>query len=139
MLGRNKHNVDTKGRMFVPAKFRAELGESFVAAAVMDHCICLYSAEEWNARMAKLSDQPMTEKVRKLSRLLGSRSDEVTIDAQGRINLNKELLAYANVEKEALVIGAGTRAEIWNPAAYEAAMAEMDEDEIEAALADAMF
>ena len=139
MLGRYKHNVDTKGRMFVPAKFRAELGESFVAAAVMDHCICLYSAEEWNARMAKLSDQPMTEKVRKLSRLLGSRSDEVTIDAQGRINLNKELLAYANVEKEALVIGAGTRAEIWNPAASEAAMAEMDEDEIEAALAEAMF
>lgn len=139
MLGRYKHNVDTKGRMFVPAKFRAELGESFVAAAVMDHCICLYSAEEWNARMTKLSDQPMTEKVRKLSRLLGSRSDEVTIDAQGRINLNKELLAYANIEKEALVIGAGSRAEIWNPAAYEEAMAEMDEDEIEAALAEAMF
>ena len=63
----------------------------------------------------------------------------MTIDAQGRINLNKELLAYANVEKEALVIGAGTRAEIWNPAAYEAAMAEMDEGEIEAALAEAMF
>ncbi|MBQ3134140.1 MAG: division/cell wall cluster transcriptional repressor MraZ [Clostridia bacterium] len=139
MLGKHRHNVDTKGRMFVPAKFRAELGEAFVAAAVMDHCICLYSAEEWGARMAKLSDQPMTEKVRKLSRLLGSRSDEVSIDAQGRINLNKELLAYAGIEKEVLVIGAGTRAEIWNPTMYEQAMAEIDDDEIEAALAEAMF
>ena len=139
MLGKHRHNVDTKGRMFVPAKFRAELGEAFVAAAVMDHCICLYSAEEWGARMAKLSDQPMTEKVRKLSRLLGSRSDEVSIDAQGRINLNKELLAYAGIEKEVLVIGAGTRAEIWNPAMYEQAMAEIDDDEIEAALAEALF
>lgn len=139
MLGKYQHNVDAKGRLFVPAKFRAELGESFVAAAVMDHCICLYSLAEWNERMAKLSDQPMTKEVRKLSRYLASHACDVDIDAQGRINLKKELLEYASIEKEALVIGAGTRAEIWNPTMYEQEMEEMDDNEIETALAVALF
>ena len=46
--GRFEHNIDAKGRVFVPAKLRDKLGESFIAAAVMDHCVCLYSQEEWD-------------------------------------------------------------------------------------------
>ena len=48
LYGRYQHNIDAKGRIFVPAKLREKLGEQFIAAAVMDHCVCLYSLEEWD-------------------------------------------------------------------------------------------
>ena len=48
LYGRYQHNIDAKGRIFVPAKLREKLGDAFIAAAVMDHCVCLYSFEEWD-------------------------------------------------------------------------------------------
>ena len=48
LYGRFQHNIDAKGRIFVPAKLRKELGDSFIAAAVLDHCVSLYSLEEWD-------------------------------------------------------------------------------------------
>ncbi len=131
MLGRYEHNIDAKGRLFVPAKLRAALGENFIAAAVMDHCICLYSNEEWDKLQEKLAAMPMT-KARKLQRFLSANAAEMAVDSQGRILLPKHLLEYASLMKEALVIGAGPRAEIWNPADYEADMQMMTADEIEA-------
>ena len=48
LYGRFQHNIDAKGRIFVPAKLREKLGDGFIAAAVMDHCVSLYSMEEWD-------------------------------------------------------------------------------------------
>ena len=138
MLGRYEHNIDAKGRLFVPAKLRLALGETFIAAAVMDHCICLYSHEEWDKLQEKLAAMPLT-KARKLQRFLSANAAEMAVDSQGRILLPKHLLEYASLAKEALVIGAGPRAEIWNPADYEADMESMTEDEIEAEFAELGF
>lgn len=118
LYGRYRHNVDAKGRMFVPAKFREKLGEGFIAAAVLDKCICLYSISEWDELLSGIAALPMTQG-RVLMRQLTSNAEDVTPDAQGRILLPKHLLAYAGLEKEAMVIGAGKRAEIWNPAIFE--------------------
>lgn len=131
LYGRFEHNIDAKGRIFVPAKLREKLGDTFIAAAVMDACICLYSMEEWNKLLEKLNETPMT-RARRLQRHLSSNAADVTVDAQGRILLPRHLLGYAALEKEALVIGAGNRAEIWNPANYEAAAALMTAEEVEA-------
>ncbi len=131
MLGRYEHNLDAKGRIFVPAKLRAALGELFVAAAVMDQCICLYSAEEWEKLQDKLAEVPMS-KARKLQRYLSANAAEVQVDSQGRILLPKHLLTHANLSKEALVIGAGPRAEIWNPGEYASAMGDITTEDIEA-------
>ena len=60
LTGRYEHAIDAKGRVFVPAKLRDKLGECFVAAAVMDHCVCLYSQEEWNNLVAGFANVPMT-------------------------------------------------------------------------------
>ena len=131
LYGRFQHNIDTKGRLFVPAKLRDKLGMSFIAAAVMDHCVSLYSVEEWEKLQAGLAEMPLT-KARKLQRYLSANAVDVQIDSQGRILLPKHLLEYAALEKEALVIGAGNRAEIWNPVSYEEAMGGMTSEEVEA-------
>lgn len=69
LYGRYQHNIDAKGRIFVPAKLREKLGDAFIAAAVMDHCVCLYSMEEWDKLMEGLAASPMTQS-RKLLRVL---------------------------------------------------------------------
>lgn len=117
LYGRYQHNVDAKGRLFVPAKLREKLGETFIAAVVMDRCICLYSTDEWDALLDGIAALPMTQG-RALLRQLTSNAEDVSPDAQGRILLPKHLLEYAQLEKAALVIGAGKRAEIWNPDNY---------------------
>ncbi|MBP3389081.1 MAG: division/cell wall cluster transcriptional repressor MraZ [Clostridia bacterium] len=132
--GRFEHNIDAKGRVFVPAKLRDKLGESFIAAAVMDHCVCLYSQEEWDKLVEGLSAMPLT-KARRLQRHLSANAADVQVDAQGRILLPKHLLSYASLEKEALIIGAGNRAEIWNPAAFEEDVGTMTPEEAEAEFA----
>ena len=131
LYGRYQHNIDAKGRIFVPAKLREKLGDQFIAAAVMDHCVSLYSMEEWDKLQQGLADMPFT-KARKLQRYLSSNAADVQVDAQGRILLPKHLLAYAALEKEALVIGAGNRAEIWNPVSYEEDSGAMTPEEVEA-------
>ncbi len=131
LYGRFEHNIDAKGRLFVPAKLREKLGMSFIAAAVMDHCVSLYSIEEWDKLQAGLAEMPLT-KARKLQRYLSANAVDVQVDAHGRILLPKHLLEYANLEKAALVIGAGNRAEIWNPASYEESMESMTSEEVEA-------
>lgn len=131
LYGRYQHNIDAKGRIFVPAKLREKLGDTFIAAAVMDHCISLYSMEEWDKLLEGLSETPMTQ-ARKLLRYLSANAADVQVDAQGRILLPKHLLAYASLEKEALVLGAGKRAEIWNPALYDEDVGDMTSETVEA-------
>lgn len=138
LYGRYEHNIDAKGRLFVPAKLREKLGLSFIAAAVMDHCVCLYSVEEWDKLQEGLAQMPMT-KARKLQRYLSANAVDAQVDTQGRILLPKHLLEYAGLVKEALVIGAGNRAEIWNPDAYEANMGMMTSEEVEAEFAELGF
>ena len=130
LYGRFEHNMDAKGRVFVPVKLREKLGETFIAACVLDRCVSLYSMEEWNSLLEKLASGPMAE-TRKLLRRVTESAEDVTPDAQGRILLNKNLIAHASLEKPALIIGAGRRAEIWNPAVYEAEMADMTDEKLE--------
>ena len=130
MRGRYSHNIDAKGRIFVPAKLREVLGDTFVVAAVMEPCISLYTLEGWNAMLQKLEELPMT-KSRPLLRYLSSNAADVQVDSQGRVLLPKHLLEHAQLQKEALVIGAGAgRAEIWNPTLYEQTVGAMSEDDI---------
>ena len=131
LYGRYQHNIDAKGRIFVPAKLREKLGDCFIAAAVMDHCVSLYSMEEWDKLQQGLADMPMTTS-RKLLRHLSANAVDVQVDAQGRILLPKHLLTYAVLEKEALVLGAGNRAEIWNPDRYENENGDMTAEDVEA-------
>lgn len=132
LYGRFEYNIDAKGRIFIPVKLREKLGSSFIAATVLDPCVSLYSTEEWDSLLEKLTSAPMAE-TRKLLRKVAQSAEDVTLDSQGRILLSKSLLAHARLEKPALIIGAGRRAEIWNPEVYEQAMADMTDEKAEEA------
>lgn len=130
LYGRFEHNIDAKGRIFIPVKLRDKLGATFIAASVLDRCISLYSLEEWESLLEKLASGPMAQ-TRKLLRRVTESAEDVTLDAQGRILLNKNLIAHAGLSKPALIIGAGRRAEIWNPDIYAEDMADMTDEKME--------
>ena len=118
MYGEYEHNMDAKGRIFIPVKLREKLGEKFMVAAVMDRCLSLYSMEDWDALLSKIVENSSMAANRWMVRELAKSAMDVEPDAQGRILLSKKLIAYAGLEKACLIIGAGPRAEIWNPDIY---------------------
>ncbi len=112
MTGQYAHNIDAKGRLFIPARLREELGQSFHVTIGMDHCLSIYSNESWDAFMEKLRDLPYSKA--KALRVLSANAVDCEPDAQGRILIPAKLREYAGLQKEVVVIGSFDRAEIWN-------------------------
>src|SRR5699024_1745093 len=107
-------NVDTKGRIIVPSKFREELGESCVVTRGLDKCLFAYPTDEWKILEGKLKKLPLTKKdARAFTRFFFSGAVECEVDKQGRINIPKTLRTYASLEKECVVIGVSNRVEFW--------------------------
>ena len=104
VTGQYQHTIDAKGRLFIPAKLREELGDTFYVTMGMDSCLSIYSDASW-ARF--------TEKFESLPPLFANAA-KCEPDAQGRIVLPQKLRAYAHLEKDVVVIGVSNRAEIWN-------------------------
>lgn len=114
-MGEFNHQLDTKGRMIVPAKFRDALSENFVITRGLDKCLFGYTLDEWHKIEEKLKALPITKKdARKFMRLFFSGATEVEIDKQGRINIPQNLREYADLSKECTVIGVSNRIEIWD-------------------------
>lgn len=110
------HTIDAKGRMILPAKFREELGQSFVLSRGIDRCLTIYPMENWEKMTASLQKLSFTKSnVRTLRRFLIGSSTEMECDRQGRILIPAHLRSYAGLKKEALIIGTGSTIEIWNP------------------------
>ena len=114
-MGEYHHNIDEKGRLIIPAKFRSELGNNFIVARGLEKCLYVYSETEWNAIVAKLKTLPFTKKdVRIFTRSFLSGATECEFDRQGRINITSPLVSYAGIDKECVIIGANDRIEIWS-------------------------
>lgn len=114
-MGEYQHNIDTKGRMIVPAKFREGLGESFVLTRGLDQCLFAYPMEEWTLLEEKLKTLPLTKKdARTFTRFFFSGAVECEVDKQGRINIPQTLRTYSAIEKECIVIGVSNRVEVWS-------------------------
>ena len=118
MTGEYQHSLDNKGRLFIPAKLRDELGEVFFITLSMDRCLCAYSAENWKIFSDKVSAMPFV-KQRKM-RPLFAHAARCELDSQGRIVIPQKLRRYAGLDKDAVIIGVHDRAEIWSKAAWEA-------------------
>lgn len=112
MTGQYTHSIDAKGRLFIPAKLREELGGTFHVTVGQDHCLSVYSDESWNAILDKLKDMSFS-KVKSLRAMFALAAD-CEPDAQGRILLPQKLRQHAQLEKEVVIIGMFDRAEIWN-------------------------
>ena len=102
-----------KKRLFIPAKFRELLGENFAISRINEKCLLLFSEEEWiKYTDALLNGVPADTK--RIARKVFSKTTYVTPDAQGRVIIPAKLCELAELNKNAVVIGAGTHAEIWS-------------------------
>jgi len=114
-MGEFQHNIDEKGRIIVPVKFRESLGKTFIVTRGLDQCLFVYSLEEWSILEKKLKRLPLTKKdARAFTRFFFSGAVESTVDRQGRINIPAPLRQYAALEKECVVIGVSNRIEFWS-------------------------
>jgi MraZ protein len=113
-MGEYHHNIDDKGRLIIPAKFREELGTRFIVTRGLEKCLYVYSIREWENIVAKLKTLPFTKKdVRTFMRSFFSGATECELDRSGRVNITSPLVSYADITKECVVIGASDRIEIW--------------------------
>ena len=114
MTGEYAHSIDTKGRLFFPAKLREELGSVFYVTLSFsrDECLSAYSVESWDQIKAKLNALPYSKQ--NMMRPIFANATKCELDAQGRILLPQKLRGIAGLEKEVTIIGAGNHAEIWD-------------------------
>ncbi len=115
LIGEYEHSLDTKGRLIMPSKLREDIGEIFIITKGLDGCLFGFSKKEWNNFEEKLKTLPLTNKnARDFVRFFLSGATECEIDKQGRFLIVGNLREYANLDKEAMITGVGTRIEIWN-------------------------
>ncbi len=114
-IGEYEHNVDAKGRIIMPAKLREDIGDRFIITKGLDGCLFAYSQMEWANFEEKLKALPLAQKnARNFVRFFLSGAVECEIDKQGRFLIPANLREHALLDKEVVIIGVGTRLEIWN-------------------------
>ena len=120
LIGEYEHSLDAKGRLIMPAKIREDIGEKFIVTKGLDGCLFGFSQDEWANFEDKLKTLPLTNKnARDFVRFFLSGAIECEIDKQGRFLIASNLREYASMEKEVVIIGVGTRIEIWNKEKWE--------------------
>ncbi len=120
LLGEYHHNLDDKGRIVIPTKFREELGNNFILAKGIEKCLYLYSETEWEKLVGKLNTLPFTKRdTRTFTRFFYSGAAVGEFDRTGRINITSPLVSYAGLNKECIIIGVNDHIEIWDKASFE--------------------
>ena len=120
LIGEYSHSIDAKGRVFIPAKFREELGENFIVTRGTEECLFVFSPEAWKEFAGKLQHIPVTDvEAQKFLRLQFASATDCTPDKQGRILLPSRLREHAKLEKEVVAIGVMSRVEIWSKEGWE--------------------
>lgn len=128
-LGRYAHTLDAKGRLAVPARFRDALAGGVVVTRGIDRCLALYPMAAWMPLAEQISALPITDPdARTFRRMVFAEAAHLELDGQGRILVPPELRRYAELDREALVVGVNTSIEIWSPARWDAVTAVMDHD-----------
>ncbi len=114
-IGEYAHNLDDKGRLAVPVKFRRELLKGAVVTRGLDNCLFLYTKTEWQKLADKLAALPISQaNSRAFSRLMLAGAMDMEIDKQGRIVLPEYLRGFAGLKKNVIVAGLYNRIEIWD-------------------------
>lgn len=126
-LGEYKHNLDYKGRVAVPKKFRTELKSGAIITKGLDKCLFLYPKESWEQLTERLRQLSVTQAdTRAFGRYLFGGASEVEFDSLGRIKIPDYLLAYASLSKEVMLVGLLDRVEIWNSKKWEKLAVEIE-------------
>jgi len=111
-VGSYKHSLDAKKRVFIPSKFREELGDEFYITRKFDTYLSIYTADEWQEYVDKIEKLPESEAVEIQDFLLGA-AQKCVPDASGRIILDEQLAKHAGIIKNIMFVGAGRQIRIW--------------------------
>ena len=111
-VGSFKHSLDAKKRVFIPSKFREDLGDEFYITRKFDTYLSIYTAEDWAAYVEKIERLPESEAVEIQDFLLGA-AQKCVPDANGRIILDDRLALHAGIVKNIVFVGAGRQIRIW--------------------------
>jgi len=118
-IGEYKHNLDDKGRLAIPAKFRVSLKKGAVVTKGLDNCLFLYSKEQFEIIAKKFASLPISQaRARAFSRHMLAGAMDVEFDSQGRITLPEYLRSFSDLKKNVVVAGLYNHLEIWNEAAW---------------------
>ncbi|HHY21131.1 MAG TPA: division/cell wall cluster transcriptional repressor MraZ [Bacilli bacterium] len=127
-MGEYRHSIDEKGRLIIPAKFRQELGETFVITRGLERCLFVYPLSEWGTLESKLKNLPFTKKdARAFTRFFFSGATDCELDKQGRVTISSVLREYATIQKECVIIGVSNRVEVWSKDIWEQYVSESEE------------
>jgi MraZ protein len=119
-LGEFVHILDNKGRLTIPAKFRADLDAGLVLTRGIDRCLAVFPMAEWERLAQQVNDLPlMDRRARALKRLLYANASDVFPDSQGRVLIPPRLREYARLDGEVVIAGIGTTIEVWNSEAWD--------------------
>lgn len=119
-LGQFEHTIDEKGRLTMPAKFRAGLAAGLVVTLGMDGCLFVFPRAKWEELAARIESLPITNPdARNLARLMFSNADDSGMDRQGRILIPAHLRTCAHLESDVVITGLNSRIELWNPARWQ--------------------
>lgn len=133
LIGEYQHNIDPKGRVIVPSRFREDLGDCFYITKGLDGCLFVLSPKEWTRLEERVSAMPVS-KSRSLQRFFFAGAAEVEPDKQGRILIPQVLRDYAKLEKDVTFIGASSRAEIWDSSRWKEFSSTLTEESIAEAM-----
>jgi MraZ protein len=133
-IGEYIHNIDEKGRLAVPVKFRRRLANGAIITKGLDNCLSLYPEEAWNKQVEKMESLPLTQsKSRAYARFILAGAFSVEIDKQGRVNLPLTLRGYAGIKNQVIVTGLGDHIEVWSTKIWEEYRTNIEKDSIEIA------
>ena len=127
-LGEYEHTIDTKARMAVPAKFRAQIqaGRGAVLSKGMGTCLAVYLLDRWEEKSNELVAGRTSEELRDFERRIYPSASEIELDAQGRMVIPAKLRTYAKLENEATIVGVRDHFEIWDRATWQAYQERLD-------------
>ncbi len=129
LVGKYTNTIDAKGRVFLPAKFRSDLGDTVIIVKGAGGCLTLYTEEKFLDYVERLQMDGETESLDDL-RFISYGSASVDLDAQGRILIPEELRRYASLDKEVTFVGLMSTVEIWNGDAVEEIVEKKTAEEI---------
>lgn len=128
-IGEYKHNLDDKGRLAIPTKFRADLSKGAVVTRGLDTSLFLFPKEEWDKLAEKLAGLPLGQSnSRAFARLMLAGAMDLELDKQGRIVLPEYLRTYAELKKSVVIAGLFNRLELWDETSWNVYKKKMEED-----------
>jgi MraZ protein len=129
--GEYQHTIDEKGRLALPARFRAELAQGAQVSKWIDGCVAVFPKADWEVLAERTAALPVTDtNARTFQRFLFGAAFEISLDGQGRFVLPLVLREFAGLEQQVVVVGARSRLELWAPQRWSQYSAEMDRPEV---------